>query len=257
MQPGSCGWWLHVQLQAGDERCPSGLCFGHGALVASPVTQAVDQAPTQHFCRGQGHHGKICPHTGTWATEKWDHENLTRSPRPSARCCTWPRAIPESWIHPGWKRPSDLSVWCHLPGCSHTSRTAFGCVLGLSRARALSQQGWPESSTPSLCLCPCGPCPGMSLQQKVPERAQGQRVSPLQALLLQCIEIFPVLEWADGYFLVSPKKKWMVRYYLRIFLKLSLAGGYLQGEAATINPMMPPQGLCVFQHSWAFLTLLK
>lgn len=67
-----------------------------------------------------------------------------------------------------------------------TSRSSTGWALGLSGALAHFQQGWPEGSPPG----PCGAsapqplwaaCPatlaglqwGMSLQQKVLERAQG------------------------------------------------------------------------------------
>lgn len=86
----------------------------------------------------------------------------------------------------------------------------------------------------------------MALQQKVPERAHGQREPKAKESLpgRPCFfsAMFPVLEWADGCFLIPPKKKLMVGYYLRISLKLSLAGGYLQGEAAIINTPMPPSG---------------
>ena len=162
-----------------------------------PKDTAVDQVPLSTSPSARAMH-RANLRSGTTRT--------SRGPtRPSARCCTWPRAIPESWIHPGRKRPSELSVCYQLPGCRHTSRTAFGWALGLSCAHAHSQQGCPEGSSPRLCLCPCGRCPGMSSQQKVLERAQAPRVSPLQALLLQCTGIFPVLEWADGSFLKPPK----------------------------------------------------
>lgn len=55
-----------------------------------------------------------------------------------------------------------------------------------------------------------------------------------------------MLEWPDGCLPIPPKKKLRVGYYLRIPLKLSVPGGYLQGEAAAINtPMPPPGSLCV------------
>lgn len=167
-----------------------------------------------------------------------------------AKCQVLYRAWVNSFskFHPGWKRLSCLSIWCCLPGhCQHLQNHHFIQSLALPVPMPSS---CGAGSTRRENLCPvcasvsqplgqhlaavCRLQGKMSLEQEVPKGAHGQS--------LQCIEIFSLLEWADGGFLIPPTKKLMVRSCLRISPKLSLAGGYLQGEAAAINTSIPPPG---------------
>lgn len=184
--------------------------------------------------------------------------------RPSASCCTWPRAIPESRILPGQKRPSDLSIWCCVPGCSqHLQKQhlagSWPCPSPLPAGLA---RGEPPQSVP-LPPSPCGQCVaavgglqrGMSLQQKVLERAQSQRVSPLQALLLQCIEIFPVLEWANG--CSSTQKEADDWILFENFSEVEPGRGLFTGKSCYNKYPDASPRVCVFQYSWPFFWLLK
>lgn len=173
------------------------------------------------------------------------------------------------FLNPGFIQAQRALQMCPFGAASlaapSTSRTSTWLALGLAHAHF--QQGWPEGSTPSLCLCLPAPVGSVWLlwvgskgespcSRKCQREPRAKESLPCRPCFFSALKYFQC--WSGLMGVPHPTQKeadgWI---FFENFSQVEPGRGLFTGRSCYNKYPDASPRVSVFQHSWPFLMLLK